>query len=117
MHWGLDPDPQPGTVIVNATRSGRASVAGPSAQRLFVIDYVAAAAAAGQPVPLPIPKASVTASVGKISDVAVTVNDKINGWRLSFHLDPANETLIELRSTLAFADNRPVETWVYRWTA
>ena len=120
-HWGLDPDPPPGMVIVAATRSGRANIAAPSAERLFVIDYFAAAAPganpAPAPTPLPMPKANVTASVGKISDVSIRVNDKINGWRLSFHLDPANETSIELRSTLAFDDNRPVETWVYRWTA
>jgi glucans biosynthesis protein len=63
------------------------------------------------------PKPQVTASGGVISDVWIEQNPATQGWRLTFNLDPQKQTLIELRVTLAFPDQRPVDTWLYRWTA
>ena len=58
----------------------------------------------------------VTASEGTVSGVTVNEYDEIGGWRLTFKLDPGDARSIELRAALVFADARPVETWVYRWT-
>lgn len=63
------------------------------------------------------PKPAVTASVGVVSDVWVEPNPASAGWRVTFNLDPQKQELIELRVTLAFSDQRPVDTWLYRWTA
>lgn len=61
-------------------------------------------------------KALVSASAGKLSGVTVADFPELGGWRLTFHLDPADAATIELRAGLTFDDNRPAETWVYRWT-
>ena len=63
------------------------------------------------------PKAEVSASAGMISDIVVETNPLNGGWRLTFKLDPAGAELIELRAVLKMEDGRPMETWVYRWTA
>ena len=64
-----------------------------------------------------LPKPTVTTSGGVISDVFIELNPESKGWRVSFNLDPKDKTLIELRATLAFPDGRPVDIWLYRWTA
>jgi glucans biosynthesis protein len=63
------------------------------------------------------PKPTVTASSGVVSDIWVEPNPASGGWRVTFNLDPQKAELIELRAALAFPDGRPVDTWLYRWTA
>lgn len=113
--WGNDPAYAESGVIVCETRSGRANLEGPGPERLFVVDFAPANKAAAKNGPLP--KATAVTSAGKVANVTVSPNPAIGGWRVSFHLDPAGAKLAELRAGLTFADGRPTETWVYRWTA
>jgi glucans biosynthesis protein len=115
LSWGGDPLQEPGSAVVAETRSGRASVQGPSPVRLFVIDYVIPDGSRGMPAEDP--KAKVFNNAGKIANVVMAKNPVTKGWRLSFHLDPESAASIELRVELSFADERSAETWMYRWTA
>ncbi len=115
LFWGQEPPLPAGGVHVSATRSGRATLGGPSPVRLFVVDYLATdaqsmAAAAD-------PKALVTASAGKLDHVVMLRNPATGGWRLTFQLDPEDAELIELRAALEFPDRRAAEIWMYRWTS
>ncbi len=115
LEWGEDPPMALGSAVIEATRSGRAGIGGPTPDRLFVIDYLFAAnidrAKIGPP------KATVNASKGAIRNVVIHDNPATGGLRVSFELDPQNEPLIELRATLTFETGAPAETWVFRWTA
>ncbi len=112
LHWGDGPAEE-GVTRVEATRRGRALLKGDSAVRRFVIDFKPPDGGTA----LIDPTAKVTASVGTISDVVVYPNPLVNGWRMTFLLDPGSATTVELRAVLALDDQRPVETWLYRWTA
>ncbi|WP_207226495.1 glucan biosynthesis protein [Corticibacter populi] len=114
LSWGVGPRTKFGEVRVDATRVGRAEVASPTPRRLFVIDY--AVPRDGSPLPDELPKAELSASVGETSNVNVRRHPLIDGYRVSFELDPKNEQLVELRLSLEMPDKRAAETWVYRWT-
>ncbi|MFB9887959.1 glucan biosynthesis protein [Balneatrix alpica] len=112
--WGQGPLVSPGEGRVEATRSGRAEISGPTPKRLFVIDYVF-------PNPLPgitpqRPEAQVKNSAGEVSNVVIVENPETGGYRVSFQLDPQDQKLIELRLDLKFSDGRKAESWMYRWT-
>ena len=116
LSWGGDPAYAPGGMVVAGTRIGRAQSDGDNPNRRFVIDFFPPQALEGQPAKEP--KATVTTSRGKISNVVLIPNPKLGeGWRVNFELDPEDATLVELRVVLQFPDERPAETWVYRWTA
>jgi len=115
LAWGNDPPAPAGAGVVQATRRGRAILKGETPVRRFVIDW-GFPDAGGTPVAID-PKAEVTASTGTISEIVVEPNPLNGGWRLTFKLDPAGAELIELRAVLKMEDGRPMETWVYRWTA
>ena len=115
IFWGHEPQMPEGGVRAVSTRIGRGEIAGPSALRLFVIDYIATGPT---PAPdAPAPTATVSSGGGKIDHVTISRNPANGGWRLTFRLDPEDQELIELRATLDFPDDRVAETWVYRWTA
>lgn len=117
LSWGGDPTFVQGGMVVADTMIGRASLEEDSPQRRFVIDFAPQQLLEGKPAPEP--KATVTTSAGTISNVVVIPNPKIGqgqGWRVNFELDPEKATLVELRVVLDFPDERPSETWVYRWT-
>lgn len=117
LSWGDDPAFQPGAMVVKGTMVGRATLEGASPVRRFVIDFAPQQLLDGKPAPEP--KASVTTSAGKISNIVVIPDPMIGqgqGWRVNFELDPGNATVIELRTVLEFPDGRASETWVYRWT-
>lgn len=115
LAWGGDPEMAEGAAVVAATRAGRADVGGPTPVRLFVLDYVFVE---GQDrAKLGTPKATVTASRGVVRNVVIHDNPATGGLRVSFHLDPQDEQLIELRAVLGFEAGATAETWVYRWTA
>jgi glucans biosynthesis protein len=114
LFWGQEPPLPPGGVHVAATRSGRATLGGPSPIRLFVVDYGVSTDAPDASAPDPEPMVSATA--GKVDHVVIQRNPGTGGWRLTFQLDPEDAELIELRAELQFPDRRPAETWVYRWT-
>lgn len=134
LDWGEGPA-KPGVIVIS-TRRGRGDLQHPTKIRRFVIDYAdtglpltpangsAATAKGQQQAPAKaaddasaLPKATVSADAGTVSDILVDANPETKGWRVTFNLDPKDKTLIELRVTLAFADGRPVDTWLYRWTA
>lgn len=114
LSWGTGPQATPDTLRVVSTRQGRADIAEPTPERLFVIDY----APADQNTPLPeqLPEAILNASAGSTSNLVVSKNPETHGYRVSFELDPQDAELSELSLNLKFADQRPVESWVYRWT-
>ncbi len=115
LSWGKGPQMAPGSYHVKSTRQGRADIANPTPERLFVIDYAPANSNAEMPEDLP--EATLTASQGNTTNLVVRKNPKINGYRVSFELDPQDAPLSELNLRLTFKDQRPVENWVYRWTA
>jgi glucans biosynthesis protein len=112
LNWGDGPR-EDGLTRVVATRRGKALLKGESPVRRFVIDFKPP----DGPAAAIDPKATVTASAGTIADVVVYPNPLVNGWRMTFTLDPGNATTVELRAVLALDDARPAETWLYRWTA
>lgn len=115
LTWGVEPRLQPGEVRVQATRSGRADLSQATPLRLFVIDYHIPVA--GDQRPTELPSARVFSSAGTTQKVSVRENPANGGYRVSFEFDPQQQTIAELRAELNFSDQRPTETWLYRWTA
>jgi glucans biosynthesis protein len=113
LTWGDGPTRDPRSVYVERTRRGRANAEHPSPVRLFVIDF---AMAPGDERPAEPPEVVVSANAGTVSGVTISDFDEVNGWRVTFKLDPGDAGVIELRAGLVFADEGPAETWVYRWT-
>ena len=110
LHWCAD---APGQSDLGRFRSFST---GPAAQgRSFVAE-----AAGGKLKGLP-PDAPVQARVS--SDKGTTAGTNLNplpdgnGWRLSFDLQPGNETAVELRAQLVLNDAPVTEAWIYRWTS
>ncbi len=108
LTWLPEPSLPKGLGEVMATRSG-ASLDGK--RRVFVLDLIGAGEkTAGLTV-------DVSASKGKLSNVALTSNTAMHGLRASFEIDPGDADLIEMRLRI-MRGNQPVsETWLYRWTA
>ncbi|MBN9021415.1 MAG: glucan biosynthesis protein G [Rhizobiales bacterium] len=113
LTFGDGPAREPRAVYVERTRRGRADAEHPSPLRLFVVDF---ALAPGEARPKDLPKPVVTSNGGSVGGVTVHEFDEVNGWRLTFKLDPGDAGVIELRAGLVFPDKQPSETWVYRWT-
>ena len=81
--------------------------------RLFVLDV----ARSSQPLPPAEEiKADLTASKGTLSHIVLQPNPDTGGTRLSFELDPLDESLIELRCVLMHAGKPLSEAWLYQWT-
>lgn len=113
LYWGNGPKIDDGEAKIVSSRSG--SVAGDEDNaRHFVIDY---RIAGDGDVPDRLPKATVSASKGKVEHVKVQKNVHVHGYRLSFDLDHDDAQLSDLRAELEFPDRRNAETWLYRWTA
>ncbi|SEG84382.1 glucan biosynthesis protein G [Marinobacterium lutimaris] len=115
LSWGNGPQASPDTLKVLSTRQGRANIAEPGPERLFVIDYAPVNESAALPEALP--EATLNASAGRTSNLVVRKNPKTNGYRVSFQLDPQDADLSELSLSLKLPDQRQAEAWVYRWTA
>jgi glucans biosynthesis protein len=114
LSWGDEPAAASDRLRVVSTGLGRADVRAPTPVRRFVVEYAPPRRPCkGKCAP---PTATVTASAGKVQDVVVSENPLTRGYRVTFILDPGQETLSELRADLRFEDARCAETWVYRWT-
>ena len=113
LAWGDGPPRDPRAVRVEQTRRGRANAEHPSPVRLFVIDF---AMAPGEARPEEPPEVVVSANAGTVSGATISDFPEVNGWRVTFKLDPGDAGLIELRAGLVFEEDLPAETWVYRWT-
>lgn len=112
--WGSAPVAGQGEAVVDATRSGRAGITGPTPKRLFVIDYRFPNPL--QDIEIQKPTAKVKNSAGNIKNIVVNENTLNGGYRVTFELDPMDEKLIELRMDLEFTDGRKAESWMYQWT-
>ena len=62
-------------------------------------------------------KPQISTNVGIITRVRKYFYPDRRLCRISFELDPGNETLAELRLLLLMGDKTISETWLYRWTA
>ncbi len=113
LTFGDGPAREPKAIYVQRTRRGRADPEHPTAVRLFVIDF---AMAPGESRPEEPPEAVVAANAGTVSGITVSDFPDVNGWRVTFKLDPGDAGLVELRAGLVFPEKVPAETWVYRWT-
>ena len=101
------PDDVPLARVV-ATRSG---LSVDRQRRLFVIDFVDLPAEALEPV------AEVSASTGVIMNVTARPSPEEDLYRVSFEMDPGDETLVEMRLVLVGPTGPSSETWLYRWTS
>ncbi len=107
LSWLGEPAMPKGLGEVMATRSG-ASLDGK--RRVFILDIVGAGEKTnGLTV-------DVSASAGKVANVALTSNTAMHGLRASFDIDPNNADLIEMRLRIMRGDQPVSETWLYRWT-
>jgi glucans biosynthesis protein len=108
LSWLAEPGLPKGLGEVVATRSG-ASLEGK--QRVFRLDIVGAGEQTNGL------SVDVSASAGKISNVALMSNTAMHGLRASFDIDPNNADIIEMRLRIMRGDQPVSETWLYRWTA
>lgn len=108
LHWcAIVPDAG-GRARVVGTRCG---LSADRQRRLFVVEF------AGLPAEIPAPIAELSASSGEIVNVVGRTNPATGGFRVSFELDPGDETLVELRLVLVGTAGPMSETWLYRWTS
>ncbi len=110
LHWGAD---EPGTPKLARALKTRIGAAGDET-RLFVLDFVGANL---KTIKTEGARAAITADKGKIDNVVIQPNPETDGWRLSFRLAPAKETVVELRAQLMQGETPLSEVWIYRWTA
>lgn len=110
--WCWQPPERPPLATVMQTRIGRGSSA---RRRKFIVDFTGEMFADARTVMEMTP--SLTTTAGTIVNVRILPYPERKVCRAIFELDPASETLCEMR--LAFqAGGAPVsETWLYRWTA
>ena len=107
MHFCSTPPDNVPLARVAATRGGRGD---DGRRRLFVIDFV------GLPASERMPRVDVSQSKGVVLNVTSQPNPVDGSYRVSFEVDPGDESLVELRAVLV-GDSGPVsETWLYRWT-
>jgi glucans biosynthesis protein len=109
--WCWQPPERPPLAIVTGTRIGKAS----GKKKRFVVDFsddrfkLADELSAFKP--------ALSSSIGTLSRVKVTFHPERRLCRISFDLDPGNDTMSELRLLLTKGDKPASETWLYRWTA
>lgn len=114
LHYLLGTSLEPDGGRVVATRVGPPAAG--SSRRRFVVDF------AGEQLKSFSDKAAIeaelSASSGKLGDVAVTRNDETGGWRLTFVLEPAaDKDVVDLRAYLKSGGEVLTETWLYQWSA
>lgn len=61
-------------------------------------------------------RAQIDTNAGKIHHPVIQANPEVDGWRLSFEVDPGDANVMELRAQLIRADQNISEAWIYRWT-
>ena len=109
--WCWSPPDKRAVAFAHQTRSG---AAGGGRRRRFVIDFQGEVFADAERSKRVAPV--VTAAPGKVRDIAFSPDATRRLGRLSFVLDPENETYSEMRAVLT-EGNQPIsETWLYRWT-
>ncbi len=107
--WSWAPPERPLLATVTSTRSGRGST---GRRRRFVVEF------AGDPLADTVPdlRAALTASPGAIQGTRLWSYFERKSVRVTFELDPGNETACEMRLVLQSGAKPLSETWLYRWT-
>ncbi len=111
LHSQLDQPRRPPLGRAEATRIGPSQS---GVGRRFYIDFSGgrlAEIAADAPL-----QPMVKAYQGGTNAINLRYDRDIEGWRLAFDLDPAEEPLCEIRAFLQLGDELVTEIWTYRWT-
>ncbi len=109
--WCWQVPEQPPIGMVTSTRIGRTG----SKRRHFAVDFSSPNFVPDQkPENLTIKLSN--NNLGIITGVRTIYYPERKTVRVTFDLDPGNETLIELRLLLETAGKPETETWLYRWT-
>ncbi len=111
LFWCWTPPERPPLATVANTRAGRG---GSGNRRRFAIDFVGERLA--DPAAIVEIKPSLSATPGQILDLRLWSYPERRTLRVTFELDPGNETASELRLLLEAAGKAASETWLYRWT-
>lgn len=114
LHYLLDSTPEPpgGTTVSSWVGTQAAG----SPRRRFVVDFAGELLKhLSEKAPV---EAKLSASSGKISNVAIMRNNETGGWRLTFLLEPAaDKDVSDLRAYLKSGRDILTETWLYQWSA
>jgi periplasmic glucans biosynthesis protein len=108
--WCWAPPDQPQEAVAHQTRTG----ANGGRNRRFVIDFEGDIFSDQERMKAIAPM--VAANPGKVKDITFSTDAPRRLGRLSFVLDPENETFSEMRAVLKDGDKPVSETWLYRWT-
>jgi glucans biosynthesis protein len=111
QYWCWLPPERPPLAAVGTTRTGRAG----GRRRRFEVDFYDDSFK--MPEEFSEMKPQISTNVGTITRVRKYFYPDRRLCRISFELDPGNETLAELRLLLLMGDKTISETWLYRWTA
>jgi len=109
QYWSWLPPVRPNLAMTIGTRIGR----GAQRRRKFVIDFAGERAQSLRPGDI---QAAFWCSNNGMSNLRILSVNEQRPLRVTFELDPGNETLIELRLVLMQANEPVSETWLYRWT-
>ncbi|MGL5734662.1 MAG: glucan biosynthesis protein, partial [Beijerinckiaceae bacterium] len=110
--WTWQPPERPSVATVTQTRVGRGTAV---RRRRFIVDFhgeTLGDSRTGMEMSV-----ALSSSAGTISGLRVLPYAERNTCRVMFELDPASETLCELRMQLQARNQAISETWLYRWTA
>jgi glucans biosynthesis protein len=108
--WCWSPQDKPQQAVAQQTRTGT----GGNRNRRFVIDFEGDIFLDSERVKKITPM--VTVNPGKVREITFSTDPPRRLGRLSFLLDPDNETFSEMRAVLKSGDEAVSETWLYRWT-
>ncbi len=112
LHWGPNVPAAWSGLHVAKTRVGVPNNNRKSGHALFVVDFEGP----GAKDLTAIPGAELTASAGGLLNKVVQRNPAIEGFRVTFELDPGSAELVELRLQLKNGEQNVSESWLYRWT-
>lgn len=110
LHWCMDHAWQRDLAVVGSTRIGKAPKAG---TRLVVIEL-----SGGRLDKLPADakvQVDALASKGALRNPVAYRNSETGHWRMSFEVDAAGQSDVELRARLKDGNGPLSETWLYRW--
>jgi glucans biosynthesis protein len=110
QYWGWNPPERPPLATVSGTRVGRGSN---GRRRRFFVDFTGDMLGEGQSTDL---KPVLTVGPGTVLNVRVWPYPERKVARVSFELDPGNETACEMRLIIETGGKPITETWLYRWT-
>lgn len=112
QYWSWSPPEAPPFAMVTATRVGRGTQ---GRRRRFIVtftgDRLAETSALLELKPV------LSATPGTVHNLRIWPYPERKTVRVSFELDPASESIVELRLILESAGGPMSETWLYRWTA